>query len=127
MPDQFDIQRKWDHAAGDDVDELMEKLEEDKETARTRHARLIPLDESHYFDPQDQWVILKDGSHFHKLNHSSSHTELTEDGMGAEATREGFVPVQGGVFWNPKTKSLYLKNDGHYVLYTHNRRKRERS
>ena len=126
MPDQFDIQRKLDHAAEEELDELTEKLVEDKDKARERLGRLIRLDEHHYFDPQDKWVLLKDGSQFKKLSHSPAHLRKALDRIEAQALGQGYMPVKGGLFWNAKTRGLYVKNGGHYVLYTLERRKAAR-
>ena len=95
MPDQFEVQRQLDHPADEQVESLMEELEEDKDKARLRSQRLIPLDESHYFDPQDKWVLFKDGSQFKKLDHVPVQFKGRVEEIEGEVLNKKFNPIQG--------------------------------
>jgi hypothetical protein len=53
MPDQFDIQRKLDHAGEAEVEELMDKLADDKDDDERRHReRLAQLAKNKPVDAQ---------------------------------------------------------------------------
>jgi hypothetical protein len=118
MTDQFDFNRKVDNAAGVDADGSLDRLDADKEKARLRAERLIQLDERHFYDPLDQWVLFKDGSQFRKLSHSVVYQKLAAAKVEAQARELGFQPLEGGLFWHAGTKDLYVKNGKGYVLYS---------
>ncbi len=122
MADPFEFQRKLDHATDEMVERAMDQLDESEEKARERAARLIPLDQDHYFDPLEKIVLLKLGRHFSNLGHSPVFLEMAAEKAEEEALRKGYTPIHGGLFWNPQTQHLYVKNGNRYVLYTLDRR-----
>ncbi len=122
MPDQFDVRREQDGAAAAIADEAMDRLADSKDKADEREGRLIQLDESHYFDPQNKQVLLKNGASYANLGHNPHFEELAAQKIEEEAGRKGYKPVKGGLFWDPAEMRLYAKNGGHYVLYALDRR-----
>lgn len=122
MTDQFDIQRKLDGAGEAMVDSAMGLVEESVEKARERFARLIRLDDSHFFDPLDKIILLKVGKNFRNLGHDKVYLEIAAEKIEEKARADGFTALANGLFWNPTTKHLYVKNTDRYVLYTLDRR-----
>lgn len=116
--DQFDVNRQMDAEAGDEVDAAMDLLEEDKEKTRERDGRLIHLSDGHYYDPLDGWVLVKQGSQYRKLRHLLLGPEVAEAEVETHAPARGFRMVKPGLYWNSVTRHLYIKNRGHYVLYS---------
>ena len=115
--DQFDINREMNAAAGDAADAAMERLEADKEKMRERNGRLIKLDLGHYFDPQDAWVLFKQGSQYRQLRCDLLGQDLAEAEVEALAPTQGFRAVKGGLYWNEVTRHLYVKGGASYALY----------
>jgi hypothetical protein len=122
MPDQFQVQRQRDETAQEVVDEAMQKVEESRDKFDEREGRLVHLDETHYFDPQNKQVLLKDGGTYKNLGHELSYSLQAAAKIEELALSQGYKPVAGGFFWNPGLKHLYVKNGGHYVLYSPDRR-----
>jgi hypothetical protein len=83
--------------------------------------RLVRLDEIHYFDPVVQAVLVvgADGTGFATPGQSSGRAA---EMAGEDARREGYKPVQGGLFWNAGERRLYVKESDHYVLFALDRR-----
>lgn len=126
MPDQFDVQRKLDHQNEVLADEAMEKLEDARDEGQARLARLLRLDESHYYDPKYKRVLLKDGSAFKDLGHDAARLEQAAEMVEDEARRKGYTPIADGLFWDRGMKQLYVKQGRSYVLYAKDRRSGER-
>jgi hypothetical protein len=122
MTDSFDLQRKLDESGAELVGRAMDAVAESGEKARERDARLIPLDRDHFFDPQEKIILVKEGKHFKNLGHDRVYLKLAAEQVEEEARRQGFTTVAGGFFWNPASRQLYVKNGGHYVLYSLDRR-----
>jgi hypothetical protein len=123
VPDAFGIQRQRDQAAGELVDDAMDKLEESRDLNREHQARLVALGDEHYFDPAGRQVLRRVLDRYHTVadqldetSHSAANAELAASGPGYKAIGKGF-------FWNGKERSLYVKHGDHYVLYTRDRRK----
>ncbi|HTB21815.1 MAG TPA: hypothetical protein VK914_03820 [bacterium] len=124
MTDQFDIQRHLDTEAEDDAREAMDRLEDCKDKAGKRDERLVRLDTSHFFDPQNGEVLLQEGGEYRNLGHLPRLLSRAADEIEESALKQGYMPVEGGRFWSAAEQRLYVKNGGHYVLYSLNRRKR---
>jgi len=123
MPDQFDIQRKMDREGDNAADEAVENLKAVREKAQERLGRLVQLDATHYFDPQNKQVLFKTGHEFRNLGHDSAFLEQAAHKIEEEARQRGYTPIQGGLFWDQGMKQLYVKNGDRYVLYALDRRK----
>jgi hypothetical protein len=82
----------------------------------------VRLDDAHYFDPQNRQVLLKEGGTYKNLGHDLSYTLQAAAKIEETALSQGYKPIAGGFFWNPGLKHLYVKNGGHYVLYSPDRR-----
>lgn len=122
MPDQFQVQRQRDEMAQESVDEAMQKMEACRDKFDEREGRLVRLDDAHYFDPQNRQVLLKEGGTYKNLGHDLSYTLQAAAKIEETALSQGYKPIAGGFFWNPGLKHLYVKNGGHYVLYSPDRR-----
>jgi len=124
MPDQFDVQRQMDHAAGQNAADAMEKLAECGDKKTERDQRLMRLDARHYFDPLNKQILCRDheGGEFRNLGHSPVFMRQAAALVEEAAARDGYTAVSGGLFWNPTSKSLYAKSGDHYVLYSPDRR-----
>ena len=83
--------------------------------------RLIRLDEVHYFDPVVQ-VVLVAGANGTGFETPGQNSKPAPGMVEGDARREGYHPVQGGLFWNESERRLYVKESGHYVLYALDRR-----
>jgi hypothetical protein len=118
MPDQFDVQRQLDGAADELVDGAMDKLAECKDKAEERRERLVRLDDTHYFDPQNKQVLFKDGDSYANIGHNAHFEAQAAYKVEEEARSKGYTRVEGGMFWDAGARRLYVRNDGHYVLYS---------
>ena len=125
MTDRFDIQREHDNAAGENAGAAMDRLDACQDKRAERDERLIRLDDAHYFDPLNKEILFKDlggGGEFRNLGHNQVYMKKAADFMEAEARRDGYLPVQGGLFWHPVEKRLFVKSGDHYVLFALDRR-----
>jgi hypothetical protein len=123
VPDSFEIQRQKDQASTDMVDDAMDKLEESRELNREHQARLLALDDDHFFDPPGRQLLRRVldryntvADHLDETVHPAANAEPVVSGPGYRA-------LGNGMHWNRQERSLYVKNGDHYVLYTRDRRK----
>jgi hypothetical protein len=123
MPDPFDIQRQKDEASADLVDEAMDRLEESREINREHRERLLALDDEHYFDPPGRQVLRRVLDRYNTVADHLDETKHPLDVAERIVAGAGFKAVGNGLFWNRQERSLYVKHDDHYVLYTRDRRK----
>jgi hypothetical protein len=122
--DRFDIQRERDMEAERVAEEAREKLEEDKELARERNKRLVLLGDGHYFDPKDRVILEKEGSQYKRIGHDRRRLRGRPELLREQARLNGYKAVKGGMFWDKKGRKLYILQQGRYVLYSLDRRKR---
>lgn len=121
--DPFEIQRGKDQAAAEMVDDAMDKLEESRELNREHQARLLALDDEHYFDPPGRQVLRRVLDRYNTVADHLDETRQPMDAAEKALSGPGFKAVGNGLFWNRQERSLYIKNADHYVLYTRDRRK----
>ena len=124
--DRFDIQRQWDNAEEEVEKEARRKLEDDEDRVRARNKRLIKLSVGHYYDPLEKTVLSKAGSQYIVLKHDQSIQRKADEKIRAQAKDAGFKLVKNGIYWNTKTRHLYVKHGARYVLYSLGRRKSPR-
>jgi hypothetical protein len=120
----FDIQWERDHAAEAITEEAKAKLEEDKELARERKQRLVPLSGDFYYDPKEKLILKKEGSQFKLLDHERKRVNGTAAQVKNDALEQGYKAVSGGFYWNEKTRQLYVRQGERYVLYALDRRRK---
>jgi hypothetical protein len=123
MADAFEIQRQRDQASADMVDEAMDKLEESRELSREHQARLLPLDDEHYFDSTGRQVLRRVLDRYDTVADSLDGTRHSISSAELAVAEPGYKAIGNGLFWNRQERSLYVKNNDHYVLYTRDRRK----
>ena len=131
MPDKTDLKAKLESQSDDLIESVMEALvdkavamlEHDKTGERESPNRLIQLDECHYFDTQDRVVLQKDGSQLKDIHCDPVYLRRAGERIREEAQKHGYIPIESGSFFNPKTKHLYVINGERYVLYALDRRK----
>jgi hypothetical protein len=119
MADQFSIQRRLDSASEDLSERMQARRAAAIEAERVRAKRLIRLRVGVYFDPVTREVLRKVGSQYVFLRHDRRRTTRT-GGRGEAVTLK---PIQGGLYWDPKEFRVYQFRNGHYVLYSKDRRK----
>lgn len=120
MSDRFDIQRRLDNAGDEAEDMARSGLEAARDAQKLEIARLIKLGVGYYFDPVTKAILKKVGSQYEFLRHDRRKKDRKSQ---AEAEALQFRMVIGGLFWDEKSKRLYRKSSGHYVLYSPDRRK----
>jgi len=123
MPDQFDLQRERDGQAQAMVDEAMDKLDECRDKVAEREERLIHLHDVFYFDPKVRCIVVKNGTGYANLDHNPDLMRLGAAALEQEAHEQGYTAISGGLFWDSNAKRVFVKNGGHYVLYSLDRRK----
>ena len=135
MPDAAARRRPPPPTADQKMEKAMDKLVEkaaasaskDKAAGREGLPRLIQLDEFHYFDTQDKVLLLKDGAQYRNVNCNPVYLKRSQERIREDAKKTGAMPIEGGSFWNAKTKHLYIINGERYVLYAMDRRKSTRN
>lgn len=127
MTDPFDVRRQLDHEAAEQADEAMDKLGDSKDDTDERNARLVRLDDEHYFDPKENQVLLKDGGQYRNLGHIPVELKRAVEVIERAALRRGFIAIADRLFWHPRSKHLFVKNGGHFVFYSRDRRQRARA
>ena len=123
MPDPFEIERQKEQASTDLVDDAMDRLEDSRELNREHRARLLALDDEHYFDPAGRQVLRRVLDRYNTVADHLDETRHPLDVAERILAGDGFKAVGNGLFWNRQERSLYVKNEDHYVLYTRDRRK----
>lgn len=123
MPDQFDIQRKLDHQSDEVADEAVDRLDDARDEKLLRDARLVKLDQAHYFDPKHHLILEKTPEGYKNLGHDAALLQEAAEKTEESARRKGYLPLAGGLFWDAAGKQLYVKNQDRYVLYAQDRRK----
>jgi hypothetical protein len=121
--DPFEIQRQKDQASTDMVDDAMDKLEESRELNREHRARLLALDDEHYFDPSGRQVLRRVLDRYHTVSDHLDETVHPAASAEPVLASPGYQSIGNGLFWNRQERSLYVKSGDHYVLYTRERRK----
>lgn len=119
MADLFSIRRKLDAEGGDLTERMRARREAALELERERAKRLIRLKVGVYFDPVTREVLRKVGSQYVFLRHDRRATTRT----GSRGLTVTLKPIQGGLLWDPKENKIYQFRNGHYVLYSRDRRK----
>jgi hypothetical protein len=120
MLDRFDIQRKLDNAGEEAEERARDEMESARDAQKLQIARLIKLTVGYYFDPVTKAMLKKVGSQYEFLRHDRRRKDRKSQ---AEAEALQFRMITGGLFWDEKSKRLYRKSSGHYVLYSPDRRK----
>lgn len=119
MADLFSIRRKLDAEGEDLSDRLKARRDAALELERERAKRLIRLKVGVFFDPVTREVLRKVGSQYVFLRHDRRSTTRS----GARGVTVTLKPIQGGLLWDPKENKIYQFRNGHYVLYSKDRRK----
>ena len=119
MADQFSLRRRLDAESGDLVDRLKAKREADLDLERERIKRLVRLKVGYFFDPVTREILRKVGSQFVFVRHDRRRTH--REGGPTETVR--LKPILGGLFWDADMLAVYQFRNGHYVLYSRDRRK----
>lgn len=117
MADLFSIRKRLD----DEGEELTERLKARRaatlEAERERIKRLVRLGTSLFFDPVTREILRKVGSQYVFLRHDKRSAKR---GDGQAVTLK---PIAGGLFFDAKETKVYQFRNGHYVLYSKDRRK----
>jgi hypothetical protein len=120
MPDPFSIRRQFDDDEDDVAEALKEKLRRfAPDMDRQRIKRLVPLKVGYFFDPVTREILRKVGSKYVFVRHDRRRT--ARSGKDTQTVR--LKPIQGGLYWDAVAVAIYQFRDGHYVLYSKERRK----
>jgi len=119
MADLFSIRKQLDSAGEGTTARVQARREATLEKERERIKRLVRLTAGVYFDPLTREVLRKVGSQYIFLRHDRRRTTRT----GARGEAVTLKPIQGGLLWDPKENKVYQFRNGHYVLYSKDRRK----
>lgn len=119
MADQFSIQRRLDSAGEELTERMKARRAAAIELERERAKRLVRLKVGVFFDPVTREVLRKVGSQYVFLRHDRRSTTRA----GSRGVTVTLKPIQGGLLWDPKENKIYQFRNGHYVLYSRDRRK----
>jgi len=119
MADLFSIRKSLENRGQDLAERLKARREATLEAERERVKRLIRLKVGVYFDPVTREVLRKVGSQYVFLRHDRRRTTRSGESKAAVTLK----PIQGGLFWDTKELKVYQFRNGHYVLYSKDRRK----
>jgi hypothetical protein len=122
VTDAFEIQRDKDQASAEAVDQAMDRLEDSRELNREHQARLVALDHEHFFDPPGRLLLRRVLDRYNTVADQMDETRHPAANAEAVLSGPGYKSIGNGLFWNRQERSLYVKNDDHYVLYTRDRR-----
>lgn len=120
MADLFSVRRNLDSRAEALVEELKARRQATLEAERERVKRLVRLKVGIYFDPVTREILRKVGSQYVFIRHDRRRTgKLTRE----QAESGQLRLIAGGLFWDEKHNAVYQFRNGHYVLYSKDRRK----
>lgn len=117
MADLFSIRKRLDREGEELTERLKARRQATLEAERERVKRLVRLGTSLYFDPVTREILRKVGSQYIFIRHDKRRGKRED---GAAVTLK---PIAGGLFFDPKETKVYQFRNGHYVLYSKDRRK----
>jgi hypothetical protein len=119
MADQFTIRRKFEDESELLTSRIRAKRDANLDAERERVKRLVRLNPTLFFDPETREILRKVGSQYIFIRHDKRRGGSKRGG----STTVTLKPIAGGLYFDPRELKVYLLRDGHYVLYSKNRRK----